>query len=96
MRRDIRECVEEYFNENNITDLMNYGSSRDEGFSDISDVVADCLVKVGYLVEYNYSEEISDGKYEISVGCLDRGFRYDLYAWDGVDDVVEIIEDILE
>ena len=96
MVRDIRECVEEYFKEEDITDLMEYGDTNTAGFGDISDVVADCLVKVGYPVEYNYSEEISDGKYEVHIGCLDRGFTYDLYAWHGVDEVVEIIEDILK
>lgn len=71
MVRDIRRCVEEYFKENNFKDLMNCGASDDEGLYDISGVVANCLVKVGYSVDYNYaSDGLGDGKYVIHIGCL--------------------------
>lgn len=97
MIRDIREVVEEYFREEDITDLMEYGASSDEGLNDISGVVADCLVEVGYPVEYNYAEDgLGDGKYVISIGCLDKDFKFEISAWNGVDEVVDIIESILE
>ncbi len=97
MVRDIREVVEEYFEERGFNDLMDCGASGDEGLYDISGVVADCLVEVGYPVDFNYAEDgLGDGKYVIHIGCLGTDNVYDLYAWDGVDDVVEIIEDILK
>ena len=98
MVRDIKEVVEEYFEETGITDLMEYGASGDEGLSDISGVVADCLVEVGYPVDYNYAEDskYGDGKYVISIGCLDKDFKFEISAWNGVDEVVDIIESILE
>lgn len=97
MVRDVREVVEEYFEEEGITDLMEYGTSGDEGLSDISGVVADCLVEVGYPVDYNYAEDgLGDGKYEIHIGCFDKDFKFEISAWNGVDEVVDIIESILE
>jgi len=95
--RDIREVVEEYFKENGFKDLMECGASDDEGLYDISGVVANCLVEAGYLVDYNYAEDgLGDGKYVIHIGYLGKDNVYDLYAWDGVDDVVEIIKNILK
>jgi hypothetical protein len=98
MVRDIREAVEEYFEEEGITDLMDYGASDDEGLGTISNVVADCLVKVGYPVAYDYAKDskYGDGKYVINIGCLDKDFKFEISAWNGVDEVVDIIETILE
>lgn len=98
MVRDIREAVEEYFEEEGITDLMDYGASSDEGLGTISNVVADCIVKVGYPVAYDYAEDSpsGDGKYIISIGCFDKDFKFEISAWNGVDEVVDIIESILE
>lgn len=98
MIRDIREAVEEYFREEDITDLMDYGASSDEGLGTISNVVADCLVKVGYPVAYDYAEDSpsGDGKYIISIGCFDKDFKFEISAWNGVDEVVDIIESILK
>jgi len=98
MIRDIREAVEEYFKEEGITDLMDYGASGDEGLGDISEVVADCLVKVGYPVDYNYADDsmYGDGKYEIHIGYNNEDYCDTIKAWNGVDEVVEIIENILK
>ena len=97
MVRDVREAVEEYFEEEGITDLMDYGASDDEGLGTISNVVADCLVKVGYPVAYDYTKDgLGDGKYIIHIGCLDKDFKFEISAWNGVDEVVDIIETILE
>ena len=98
MVRDIREVVEEYFEEEGITDLMDYGASGDEGLGTISNVVADCLIKVGYPVDYDYAEDspCGDGKYIISIGCLDKDFKFEISAWNGVDEVIDIIESILK
>ena len=76
---------------------MDYGASSDEGLGDISGVVADCLVKVGYGVDYNYAEEgLGDGKYEIHIGYNNEDYCDTIKAWNGVDEVVEIIENILK
>ena len=98
MVRDIREAVEEYFKEEEITDLMTYGATSDEGLGTISNVVADCIVKVGYPVAYDYAENSKrgDGKYIISIGCFDKDFKFEISAWNGVDEVVDIIEEILK
>ena len=98
MVRDIREVVEEYFKEEGITDLMNYGATSDEGLGTISNVVADCIDKVGYPVAYDYAEnsKCGDGKYIISIGCFDKDFKFEISAWNGVDEVVDIIEEILK
>ena len=98
MVRDVREVVEEYFEEEGIKDLMNYGASSDEGLGDISEVVADCLVGIGYPVNYNYAEDsiYGDGKYDVHIGYNGKDYQTELRAWNGVDEVVEFIEEILK
>ena len=94
----VREVVEEYFEEEGITDMEDYGASGDEGLGDISEVVADCLVKVGYPVDYNYAEDsiYGDGKYDVHIGYNNKDYSTVLKAWNGVDEVVDFIKDILE
>lgn len=96
--KDIRKLVEEYFEENGIEDLMDYGASGDEGLGDVSKVVADCLVEVGYPVEYNYAEDsiYGDGKYDVHVGYNGKDYYTTIKAWNGIDEVVEFIEEILK
>jgi hypothetical protein len=55
-------------------------------------------VKVGYGVAYDYAEDrpSGDGKYIISIGCFDKDFKFEISAWNGVDEVVDIIESILK
>lgn len=98
MSKKIRKVVEEYFEEEEITNLMDYGESDNLGLSDISEPVADCLVELGYPVEYNYAEEsiYGDGKYDVHIGCLDKDWYTELRAWNGIDEIVEFIEEILK
>ena len=55
-------------------------------------------MKVGYHVAYDYAENSKrgDGKYIISIGCFDKDFKFEISAWNGVDEVVDIIEEILK
>lgn len=97
MVRDVREVVEEYFEKEGITDLMDYGASSDEGLSDISGVVADCLVEVGYPVDYNYAEDgLGDGKYDVHIGYNNKDYSTVLKSWNGADEVIEFIQEIFK
>jgi hypothetical protein len=97
MSEKIRDVVEEYFDIEEKEDLMDYGESGNPGLNDISEPVAECLTELGYPVEYNYAEEgLSDGKYVIHIGCLGKDNVYDLYAWHGENEVIDIIEEILK
>lgn len=95
---DIKKVVNEYFKENDLTDMMDYGASSDEGLGDISSVVADCITSLGYPVDYNYAEDsiYGDGKYDVHIGFKEKDYSTVLSAWNGTDEVIGFIQDIFE
>lgn len=93
---DVEQIVNNYFEENSLTDLMDYGASDDEGLGDISEVVADCLKAIGINVEwYNADDGLGDGKYNIAFGINGETYTDSIKAWNGADEVADIIEQII-
>ena len=88
--KDIEKVVQNQFDENGITDLMEYDGNG------IAELIEDCLNELNVQVDYRYGEEISDGKYLIVVGYGETNFQHEMKAWWGVDEVVEYIQDFLE
>lgn len=95
---DIKEVVNEYFNKNELKDMMDYGASRDEGLGDISKIVADCITELGYPVDYNYAEDsiYGDGKYDVHIGFNNEDYCDTVKAWNGADEVIDFIQKIFE
>ena len=96
--KTIEEVVKEYFEEEEITDLMNYGESGNPGLNDISEPVADCITELGYPVDYNYAEDsiYGDGKYDVHIGYNGKDYCTTLKAWNGADEVIDFIKEIFE
>lgn len=94
-------CLSEvinYFRENNIKDLMNYGSDKDEGLSKLSSMYGEILdnLEISYLAVYT-EDGISDGKYLTTIIFEnDSKIEIDTSAWNGIKTVSENIESIYE
>jgi hypothetical protein len=103
-KKTVKDVVENYFEENNIEDLMQYGSSSDArfgAFGDISDVYYDILEELGYPVEGSYAEDATgDGKYNVYLTISGNNFTIPTKAWrdaEGVfQDIKELIDDMEE
>ena len=59
----IHSKVKEYFNENRIEDLMDYGNDGDEGLYKLSSLYEEIMDKLNIKYDYVYTEDVSDGKY---------------------------------
>lgn len=96
--KTVEEVVNKYFEEEGIDDMMNYEASSDEGLRDISEIVADCIIALGYPVDYNYAEDsiYGDGKYEVHIGYNNKDYSTVLKAWNGADEVIEFIQEIFK
>ena len=94
-------CLSEvikYFRENDIKDLMNYGSDRDEGLYKLSSMYKEILnnLYIYYLDVYT-EDGISDGKYLTTVTFEnDSKIEIDTSAWNGIKVVSDNIESIYE
>lgn len=90
--------VIDYFRENEIKDLMNYGSDKDEGLSKLSSMYEEILDNM--YIEYSniYTEDgISDGKYLTTITFEDDSkIELDTSAWNGIKTVAENIESVCE
>lgn len=90
--------VIEYFRENEIKDLMNYGSDKDEGLSKLSSMYGEILDNM--YIEYSniYTEDgMSDGKYLTTITFEDDSkIELDTSAWNGIKTVAENIESVCE
>ena len=58
----IHSKVKEYFNENRIEDLMDYGNDGDEGLYKLSSLYEEIMDKLNIKYDYVYTD-VSDGKY---------------------------------
>ena len=90
--------VIKYFRENNIKDLMEYGSDFDEGLYKLSDMYKEILEQLNINFESIKTEDgMSDGKYVTTIVFNDNSeIKLDLSAWNGIGNVTENIESILE
>jgi len=98
----IKNAVYDYFEEYDINDLMDYGSSDDAAYGamgDISDVYADIMKNLGYPVKTNWADDYNgDGKYVvwmIITGIEDK-ICIETKAWRDADGVAEDIQDLVE
>lgn len=90
--------VIKYFRENNIKDLMEYGSDFDEGLYKLSDMYKEILEQLNInFKSINTEDGMSDGKYVTTIVFKDNSeIKLDLGAWNGIGNVVDNIESILE
>jgi len=81
----IQKKVNNYFKDNNIVDLMGYGSDIDEGLYHLTSLYQDIMNNLSIHYEYIYTEDgLSDGKY-ITIICFDKNnvIKVDTSAWNG-------------
>ena len=94
-------CLSEvikYFRENDIKDLMNYGSDKDEGLYKLSSMYKEILNSLDiYYLDVYTEDGISDGKYLTTVTFEnDSKIEIDTSAWNSIKVVSENIESIYE
>ena len=89
--------VIEYFKENEIKDLMEYGSDGDEGLYHLSSMYQEIMDKLGIKYSKVYTEDVSDGKYLTTIIFEnDSSIQVDTSAWNGIKTVAENMESIYE
>lgn len=89
--------VIEYFRENGIKDLMEYGNDRDEGLYHLSSMYGEIMDKLGIKYSNVYTEDVSDGKYMTTITFEnDSSIEVDTSAWNGIKVIAENIESIYE
>lgn len=93
----ILDNVSAYFRENQIKNLMDYGSDGDEGLTPISSIYKELMDKLNIKYANVYTEDVSDGKYLTTITFEnDSEIKIDTSAWNGIKVVVENIESICE
>lgn len=89
--------VIEYFKENEIKDLMEYGSDGDVGLYHLSSMYEEIMDKLGIKYSNVYTEDVSDGKYMTTITFEnDSSIEVDTSAWNGIKVVTENMESIYE
>lgn len=89
--------VSEYFRENGIKNLMDYGSDGDEGLNHLSSMYQEIMNKLGIKYSNIYTEDVSDGKYMTTITFEnDSSIEVDTSAWNGIKTVTENMESIYE
>ncbi|ORX85890.1 hypothetical protein BCR32DRAFT_290354 [Anaeromyces robustus] len=94
----IKEKVLKYFKENDLEDLMNYGSDLDEGLYHLTTLYQEILNEIPIKYQYIYTEDgLSDGKYVTTINFGDEDeIKVDTSAWNGIDIVKDNIIAIYE
>lgn len=95
---DIIDKVSQYFRENEIKNLMNYGCDTDEGLYHLSTMYEEILNNLGIKFESIYTEDgISDGKYITTIIFEDDSeISIDTSAFNGIKVVVDNIESVYQ
>lgn len=90
--------VTEYFKENDIDNLMGYGSDSDEGLYHLTSMYQEIMDKLNIKYENIYTEDgVSDGKYVTVITTKDNTeIKLDTSAWNGIETVTENIATIYE
>ena len=89
--------VIEYFKENEIKDLMEYGSDGDEGLYHLSSMYQEIMDQLGIKYSNVYTKDVSDGKYLTTIIFEnDSSIQVDTSAWNGIKNVAENMESIYE
>lgn len=78
--------VSEYFRENKIKNLMDYGADTDEGLYHLSSLYSEIMNKLGIKFSNIFTEDgSSDGKYVTIITFEnDSKIQLDTSAWDGI------------
>lgn len=93
----ILDNVSAYFRENQIKNLMDYGSDGDEGLTPISSLYKELMDKLNIKYTNVYTEDVSDGKYLTTITFEnDFEIKVDTSAWNGIKVVAENMESIFE
>lgn len=93
----ILEKVKEYFKENEIKDLMDYGNDSDEGLYHLSSLYEDIMDKLSIKFNQIYTEDISDGKYLTTIIFEDNSeIKIFTSAFNGIETVANNVETIYE
>ena len=89
--------VREYFMENKIKDLMEYGSDNDEGLYKLSSMYKELMDELSIKYSSVFTEDVSDGKYLTTIIFEDNSsIKIDTSAWNGIKVVTENVESIYE
>ena len=89
--------VNEYFKENQIENLMNYGSDTDEGLFHLSSMYQEIMDRLDVKYSDISTEDISDGKYITTITFENQTtIKLDTSAWNGIEIVTENIKSIYE
>ena len=89
--------VREYFMENKIKDLMEYGSDNDEGLYKLSSMYKELMDELSIKYSNVFTEDVSDGKYLTTIIFEDNfSMKIDTSAWNGIKVVTENVESIYE
>lgn len=89
--------VIEYFKENEIRNLMDYGNDNDVGLIPMSSLYKEIMDKLNIKYMSVYTEDISDGKYLTTITFEDNSqIKIDTSAWNGIKVITENIESIYE
>lgn len=87
--------VKNYFEENQIENLMDYGSDGDEGLNKLSSLYKEILDKLNIKYKDIYTEDISDGKYLTTITFEDNTeIELDTSARNGIRVVAKNIESV--
>lgn len=87
--------VIEYFRENKIKDLMEYGNDADEGLYHFSSMYQEIMDKLDIKYSNVYTKDISDGKYLTIIIFEDNSsIKIDTSAWNDRKVVAENVESI--
>lgn len=86
-----------YFRENQIKNLMEYGSDSDEGLYHLSSMYQEIMDKLGVKYSNVYTEDVSDGKYLTTIIFEnDSSIKVDTSARNGIEVVTENMKSIYE
>jgi len=91
--------VSEYFRENKIKNLMDYGSDKDEGLYHLSSMYKEILDKldIKYLDVNTRDKEGSDGKFITTICFEDKTeFEVETDGWSGIKIVTNNVKEIYE
>ena len=89
--------VIEYFRENGVKDLMEYGNDSDEGLYHLSSMNQEIMDTLGIKYSNVYTEDVSDGKYLTTIIFEnDSSIEVDTSAWNGIKVVAGNMESIYE
>lgn len=91
---EINKIVSNYFHENEIVNLMNYGNDSNEGLYSLSNLYKEIMDELNIKYEYVYTEDgTSDGKYITVISFNNENrIQIETKAWNGIDIIAKNIE----